>query len=484
MVRNIINLEINEVSSSLISDYIKKNKSCNLSKLLKNENLKIYTTKAIDIEKDKLFPAQTWASFNTGKAFADHKCYWYSDNLNRDELIWNKLVFKNKSVGVLGSIHSSKFPDDLLKNKNYKFYLPDCFSSKDLTKPIAYKAFQSLNNTLVGESSRVTGLKNLFQTLFSYLTKVLISPKKFGISFFSTKMILSIISYSILYRNKEILRMAQFPLIASIFTDLYIKYTPSYSTLFSNHVAGNMHRYWYAYDRSSFKNQNKYPNKWIKKNKNIIPISLDLLDNFIGHILSKEEFKESIILITSSMGQEANPSFNQKFLSKYDGKIKEINLFLDNFYSFYYQKFSEKIEFIFSRNMAPQYGFTIKNKTKKDISIVMKSLSDFVASLGLLNKVNEEDGSIVLTIDPYTDMKFQEKYNLTEANDKLLRYGFHFFPIDDHHSGSHSEYGSLITINSTDEFDKKIDKYIEKKGYMNYLNYFKLITEYLLNEIF
>ena len=47
--------------------------------------------------------------------------------------------------------------------------------------------------------------------------------------------------------------MTQFPLIASIYSDLFVKYKPSYSTLFSNHVAGNMHRYWYAHNLSAFK---------------------------------------------------------------------------------------------------------------------------------------------------------------------------------------------------------------------------------------
>ena len=68
MVKNIINLEINEVSSTLISDFISKNKNGNLAKLLNKDNLKIYTTKALDIEKNKLYPSQTWASFNTGKS--------------------------------------------------------------------------------------------------------------------------------------------------------------------------------------------------------------------------------------------------------------------------------------------------------------------------------------------------------------------------------------------------------------------------------
>ena len=279
------------------------------------------------------------------------------------------------------------------------------------------------------------------------------------------------------------LRMAQFPLISSIFIDLYIKYKPCYSTLFSNHVAGNMHRYWYAHDVSSYKNKKKYSKKWIQRNKNIISISLDLLDDFIGNILKKDEFKDSIILITSSMGQEANPKFDEKFLSEYDGKIKDINLFLEKFYCFYFEKFSEKIEFNCNRNMAPQYGFNIKNQTYQDINAIVNSLSEFISKLDLDNKVDLENGSIVLSVDPYTDMNFQKKYSLKEANCKFAGFGFQFFPIKDHHSGSHSEYGSLITINSNDEFDKKINEYIETKGYINYLNYSKLITEYFLNKV-
>ena len=156
------------------------------------------------------------------------------------------------------------------------------------------------------------------------------------------------------------------------------------------------------------------------------------------------------------MGQEANPRFDEKILSKYDGKISEINLFIENFKCFYYQKFEEKIELICSRNMAPQYGFNMKDQTQKDVNAIKETLSDFVSDLGFVNKVDEENGSIVLSLDPYTDLDFQEKYTLQESNEKFSRYGFQFFPIEDNHSGSHYEYGSLITINSTDQFNKKI----------------------------
>ena len=123
MLNRIVNLEINEVSPELLFKYIKDHKNSNLSKLMDKKILSIYTTKALDVSKDKLYPSQTWASFNTGKPYSEHKCYWYSDNIKVEDLLWNKLVRKNVSVGIIGSIHSSKYPKELLTNNNYKFYL-------------------------------------------------------------------------------------------------------------------------------------------------------------------------------------------------------------------------------------------------------------------------------------------------------------------------------------------------------------------------
>ena len=71
----IINLEINEISPKLFLDFIKKNPDSILAKI-KNQNfLDIYTTLASDVKKNKLYPSQTWASFNTGISYSKHKCH-------------------------------------------------------------------------------------------------------------------------------------------------------------------------------------------------------------------------------------------------------------------------------------------------------------------------------------------------------------------------------------------------------------------------
>ena len=83
----IINLEINELPLDVLKEYINRNKRSTLCSLTSQNLLTTYKTMALDVPKEKLYPSQTWASFNTGKEFSQHNCYWYSDPLNPKDLI-------------------------------------------------------------------------------------------------------------------------------------------------------------------------------------------------------------------------------------------------------------------------------------------------------------------------------------------------------------------------------------------------------------
>ena len=67
---------------------------------------------------------------------------------------------------------------------------------------------------------------------------------------------------------------------------------------------------------------------------------------------------------------------------------------------------------------------------------------------------------------------------MKKANKELSKFGFKFFPINDHHSGSHCEDGSLVLINSCDQINNSIEKFIENEGYIDYLNFHNLITDF------
>ena len=215
--------------------------------------------------------------------------------------------------------------------------------------------------------------------------------------------------------------MAQFPLIASIFFDLLKKHNPDYSSLFSNHVAGNMHRYWYAHDISSFKNKNKYSTNWIKRNKEAINIGIDLLDKFLGHLVRSNEFRNHTLLITSSMGQEPNPEFDQKSLSKYDGKIYDMDLFINNLSLYQKESQNVQVKYNYCRNMAPQYGFDFSDQKYLNLDAVKDSIAGFISFLGFKYKIDKEGFSIVVTIDPYTDLNLQKNFSRQACMQRMQR---------------------------------------------------------------
>ena len=269
--------------------------------------------------------------------------------------------------------------------------------------------------------------------------------------------------------------MAQFPLIASIFIELIERYKPDYSAIFSNHIAGNMHRYWYAHDTSSFIDKNKYTKKWIRKNADAINISIDLLDDFLGLIIKTKIFQDFTILITSSMGQEPNPNFDNKYLSKYDGKIDNMETFLESLSNYFQKNLKYRPNFNVERNMAPQYGFNFKGNENLDLELVKSLMSQFVNKIGLKNKVDRVLNSIVLTIDPSKDENLQNKFTLNNANKFYKKYGIKFFAVEDHHSGSHTPEGVLALINPSDLMQNEINKVIDDKASLNYLAFHKII---------
>ena len=57
------------------------------------------------------------------------------------------------------------------------------------------------------------------------------------------------------------------------------KHEPDLSILFTNHVAANMHRYWYGLFDSDW-DYKLYDNNWINKYSQEIIESLDLLDYY------------------------------------------------------------------------------------------------------------------------------------------------------------------------------------------------------------
>ena len=465
-MKNIINIEVNEIPSRLIEDYISQNPNSTLSLLANKGQFELFPTICADIEKEKLYPSQTWASFNTGMEFSSHKAYWYSDPIDSNVLLWNRLASKGIRVGVAGSLHSSKLPADLQRNEEYAFYIPDCFGKQESTKPDIYSMFQKLNILMVDSAARKVSLRGLLAIAVSQLVAMAKHPRSYGVSWYSVRALGKIFGKFLTTQNKEILRVAQFPLLGSIFFDLCRKLQPRYSTVFTNHVAGNMHRYWYATRPQDFDTCGKYSAKWIRRNRTLIPFSIQLLDDYLTYLKCDPYFDDATILITSSMGQEATPRFSSQQLSAYDGKITDFRRFLNGFAEYCLKKKLKIPQGIAiddkSRNMAPQYGFKMDTYlTPSEMQNIADAMLAYLGEMKLACTGSINESSFVLTADIYTNYRFQAMYTERQARRRLSKFGFEIFSIDDHHSGHHCPEGVLCVISKR---RSDIDFFREKMG--------------------
>jgi len=141
-MKKVIVLEINEVPLKIYRNYAKLKPKSAIAKLLSNSlNLE---TRAEDVEFLDLYPALTWASFNTGASFNQHKIAWYNDP-KPDEypLYWKYLASNGISTGLLNTLHTSP-STELINNEQIKFLIPDCFGEdgSSETKPAYFSSFQ------------------------------------------------------------------------------------------------------------------------------------------------------------------------------------------------------------------------------------------------------------------------------------------------------------------------------------------------------
>lgn len=462
----ILNLEINEIPKVVIEDFIKERPDSCLARLQQKNDLILAETVVTDIPEEMLYPSQTWATQNTGLPASEHCVRWYSDPMNTDQLLWTKLLNQKKTVGIIGCVHSSKLEPKEEQNNLLQFNIPDCFSPYfGFVKPNKYLDFHRFNIDQVQNNGRVVSTDALLKSL-SNIPKVLFSPRSWGISVFSVRQIVKIITKTLKTGQKEILRNAQFPLLASIFVNEVAESKPHYAALFSNHVAGNMHRYWYGFRPQDFEKE-LYGHEWVAKNHDAVFFSVELFDDFLNELLKNKQLRDYSIMISSSMGQAANPDYQAQDVEQlvsFDGKITNVNVFLDQFRAYCQGTGLKDQESQFSNlqienNMVPQYGFLAKDT--EQAALLGKHLEGFLVHRELEGQVDVIECSVVITI---MFCQLDAKYAINEAAKAYEDLGVEFFEVDDHHTGRHCKRGALLIINANEKLQHNIEQALDKKA--------------------
>ncbi|MEA5598786.1 hypothetical protein [Rivularia sp. UHCC 0363] len=433
MIQKITVIETNEIPLRVFKHYQLIKPNSTISNLL--DHSLVLETLAQDVEESVLYPSQTWASFNTGSRYDLHKIHWYNDPKPKDfPLYWRILADNGLNIGLVNTLHSSP-AKSYADSDNYKFVIPDCFAIDSYTKPSYYKDFQAFNLKATSQNSRVSTLKAPLKEAF---TTVLNLPR-YGISkktiFDSMNLVSKILSKRV---AKERLRNLQFPLLADIFLKQLQKYEPDLAILFTNHVAANMHRYWYGLFDSDW-DYKLYDNDWINKYSNEIIEALDLLDYYLKQLVQLSKKNNRILVLVSSMGQNANqklPEGIQK-LRTHDFRLDNVKKLVDKLT---FSQFQYKVE----AGMVPQYSLELSNsiEAEKCFSEIQSSIEN-LENISLKADLNANAITLTVTLNP--NAKY---YSIKGETFTYSEIGFVKFKIEDHHSGCHCPEGSLIIFNS------------------------------------
>jgi len=449
----LIVLEVNEVPPRIFIEYCRRKPKSHLARLINSAN-GLIETDARDVEKKFLYPSQTWASFNTGLPYRTHNLQWYNDNKDYREFHWLKAAEKGKTVVLVNTLHSSPL-SKYSNNPNLKTVIPDCFSSDSDTLPSDFKNFQKFSRSIATENGRKS---KLVYTLKKAIVEWLKSPSlyRWGLGATSIWQLIDIVIGALGGRSER-LRCAQFPLLCEIFLRSVKKHNPDIGVIFTNHVAAIMHRYWYAAFPKDF-DTNLYQEAWITKYKNEIWYAMDLLDVWVGKISKYCEYSDKTLIISTSMGQEANSDLNPELVHS-RGKAFRFESF---------SKFAAKISLsdgaVMESAMAPQ--ITI------DVSKCLFPLGEIAERIkSSLSSAESFGVSYLIDIN---DTKFTISLHLNLANPEAEIWareaGLSVFMIDDHHSGRHSPIGTIIVYNDRHNI---FTQFIGKR--IDYLNYSELL---------
>lgn len=292
----ILLLEINEIPWRLIDRYGDRPGLSNIGRLLKRAHQ--YTTVAVDT--GELSPWVTWPTFHRGMNNERHgiKNLGQDPSTFKGKPIWEEIRERGGSIGICGSMQSWPPVDP----GNGGFYIPDTFAHDESCLPSYLNPLQALNLSLVGMNGRVVsralpGASKILGAMTSFA--------KSGI----TPGTCARIAGQLLGETFDRSMVARRPIFQTIlFWDVFRKHfdarkPPAFSTFFTNHIAGVMHRYWGDVFPEDF------PDRKVQSGESREPLmrfALKVLDSMLAEVLEwTADNPELVVVFASSMGQHA-----------------------------------------------------------------------------------------------------------------------------------------------------------------------------------
>ena len=297
--RRLIVYELNEVPLRIVHHYVARYPSSNFGKLLSFSH--VYTTHCSD--QGELHPWTTWPTLHRGVPQKLHKIYSLNQDLSNSSNyppIWEVLSSAGIKIGIYGSLHSYPYPGS---SENISFYMPDTFAPEPTASSPSLTRLQKFNLRLSSSNKAVTGNIGISDAI-NFVFLVLRNDISLS-SAFSTILHLcwELLDPAIKARRSFV----QSNILFNSYISHLRRAKPAFSTFFTNHVAGVMHRFWldtFPEDYPEIKHRAD------ARRASHIFAAMDLADKQVGELYDFCSKNNADLWILSSMGQSAVEHIN------------------------------------------------------------------------------------------------------------------------------------------------------------------------------
>jgi len=313
--------ELNEVPFQVVDAFCQSEPDSEMAALMKDSTQLVTTCE----DKIELDPWISWPTLHRGVSDTKHRILSLGQTLNKVDNqyppMWRMITSAGRTAGVFGSIHSSHVPPSM---EAYKFYLPDFFDEKVFAYPAYLKGFQQFNLEMTRRSARNVNTSVPRSALREFMKSAIATG-------FSIDTAREVIAQLASERKESRVRLRrrslQALLMADVFTRMLKRDMPDFSTLYSNHVAAAMHRYWAAAFPDDYKPNLTSP-EWQRLYQQEVFEAFRIASKIIGKLRNLvDSRKDTVLLIASSMGQHATEHPPSKGLYT----IRDLGKFMSNF---------------------------------------------------------------------------------------------------------------------------------------------------------
>lgn len=286
--KRVIQLELNEISSDVISKMITKGHLPNFAKI--NKSWKFLKTDSEKNYKD-IEPWIQWVTVHTGKTLAEHKIFRLSNAHNLEyPQIWEQLSYHSIESAIIGSMNA------LRGNTKGGIFIPDPWAQSNKAYPDDLKPlWQFLASKVQQHATSKFSTHDMLEA-FRCCRKIGLPYKLY------IRIICQLLSQKLNVKTKWRLAGVFDILLSEIFKSILKSTNYGFYTLFLNSIAHYQHHYWRAFDLKPFDPSIKYFD--IRKKDNPMLYGYKIYDAIIGDILKLvAEDEETLVIIVSGLSQ-------------------------------------------------------------------------------------------------------------------------------------------------------------------------------------